>query len=131
MGVAGGLMLLIVGAVLAFAVRAHPGGLNLQLVGWILLLAGLFSIGFTLWRMDATKRRRIVYVRRGRDAPVSYRRTGIGERVTQPSGREAAVREVVTEESAFDPRVTGEPVVEPVVDEIEERGPGLGEPPIL
>ena len=63
MGIAGGLLLIIIGAVLAFAVRVDLGSLNIQAVGWIVLLAGLFSLGLTLWRMNAT-RRRAVYVRR-------------------------------------------------------------------
>lgn len=63
MGIAGGLLLIIVGAVLAFAVRVDLGSLNIQAVGWIILLAGLFSLGLSLWRMNAT-RRRAVYVRR-------------------------------------------------------------------
>ena len=62
-GIAGGLLLIIIGAVLAFAVRVDMGSLNIQAVGWIVLLAGRFSLGLTLWRMNAT-RRRAVYVRR-------------------------------------------------------------------
>lgn len=122
MGVAGGLLLLIVGAVFAFAVPAHIGSLNLQVVGWILLLAGVFSVGLTLWRMDPTKRRRIVYVRRRRGVPASYRRAEAGERIRQRPGREPVA----------DPGITGEPVVEPVMEEeIEERAAGPGEPPVI
>ena len=36
-----GLALIAVGAILAFAVTAHPSGLNLQAAGWVLILVGL------------------------------------------------------------------------------------------
>lgn len=63
MGITGGLVLIIIGAVLAFAVNVHLWSLNLQTIGWIVLLAGVFSIGFTMWRTNRTKRR-VVDVRR-------------------------------------------------------------------
>lgn len=63
MGIAGGLLLTIIGAVLAFAVHVDTGPVNIQIIGWIVLLGGLFSLGLSLWRMNAT-RRRAVYVRR-------------------------------------------------------------------
>lgn len=63
MGIAGGLLLVIIGAVLAFAVRVDMGALNIQAIGWIVLLGGLFSLSLSLWRMNAT-RRRAVYIRR-------------------------------------------------------------------
>ena len=63
MGIAGGLLLVIIGAVLAFAVRVDAGAVNIQAVGWIVLLGGLFSMGLSLWRMSVT-RRRAVYIRR-------------------------------------------------------------------
>lgn len=63
MGIAGGLLLLIIGAVLAFAVQIDAGAIDIQMIGWIVLLGGLFSLGLSLWRMNAT-RRRAVYVRR-------------------------------------------------------------------
>jgi len=63
MGIAGGLVLIIIGAILAFAVNVHIWSINLQAIGWIILLAGLFSLGFTMWRTSRTKRR-VVDVRR-------------------------------------------------------------------
>lgn len=63
MGIAGGLLLTIIGAVLAFAIHVGTGPVNIQIIGVIVLLGGLFSLGLSLWRMNAT-RRRAVYVRR-------------------------------------------------------------------
>jgi hypothetical protein len=41
MKTATGLALIAVGAILAFAVTGHPGWLNVQVVGWVLILVGL------------------------------------------------------------------------------------------
>ena len=41
MKTATGLALIAVGAILAFAVTGHPGWLNVQAVGWVLMLVGL------------------------------------------------------------------------------------------
>jgi hypothetical protein len=41
MKTASGLALIAVGAILAFAVTGHPGWLNVQVVGWVLILVGL------------------------------------------------------------------------------------------
>jgi hypothetical protein len=62
-GIAGGLLLVIIGAVLAFAVQVDTGPVDIQVIGWIVLLGGLFSLGLSLWRMNATRRRE-VYIRR-------------------------------------------------------------------
>lgn len=60
MGIAGGLLLVIIGAVLAFAVHADLGAVDIQVIGWIVLLGGLFSLGLSLWRMNATRRREVL-----------------------------------------------------------------------
>jgi hypothetical protein len=40
MGIGVGILLMVVGAILTFAVNATVDGLNLDVVGWILMLAG-------------------------------------------------------------------------------------------
>jgi Domain of unknown function (DUF6458) len=40
MTIAGGILLIVVGAVLAFATNVHVQGVNLDMVGWILMIAG-------------------------------------------------------------------------------------------
>jgi len=39
-----GITLVVVGAILAFAVRADPSGIDVQTVGWILLITGVCLI---------------------------------------------------------------------------------------
>ncbi len=63
MKTATGLMLIAIGAILAFAVHAHLRVLNLQVVGWIIILTGLAGI-FVPRRGYGWLRRRVV-VRRG------------------------------------------------------------------
>ena len=41
MKTATGLALVAIGAILAFAVTGHPGWLNVQAAGWVLMLVGL------------------------------------------------------------------------------------------
>ncbi|BFU48098.1 DUF6458 family protein [Krasilnikovia sp. MM14-A1004] len=78
MGIGGSIFLLALGAILAFAVNANFSGLDLNVVGWVLMAAGLVGLIITIWFWNS--RRRAVVVSRGRpgvvgDAPVAeYRR---------------------------------------------------------
>ncbi|HUC57601.1 MAG TPA: DUF6458 family protein [Streptosporangiaceae bacterium] len=65
------LSVIAVGAIFAFAITASPGFLNLQVVGWILMLTGAAGLLLTL-RKQSWLRRRIV-VRR--PAPKAKART--------------------------------------------------------
>jgi len=63
MKTATGLTLVAIGAILAFAVRGHPGFLNIQVVGWIIILTGIAGM-FIPRRGYGWLRRRMV-LRRG------------------------------------------------------------------
>jgi hypothetical protein len=49
MGIGVGIFLIVVGAVLTFAVDATVAGLNLDVVGWILMLAGVGGLVLCLY----------------------------------------------------------------------------------
>jgi uncharacterized membrane protein len=49
MGIGGSIFLLALGAILAFAVNAHISGLDINVVGYVLMLAGLVGLIITLW----------------------------------------------------------------------------------
>ena len=49
MGIGGGIFLVALGAILAFAVHAKISWLDLHVVGWVLMLAGAAVIGLTIW----------------------------------------------------------------------------------
>lgn len=68
MKTATGLTLVAIGAILAFAVHAHLRVLNLNVVGWVVILTGL--IGFFVPRTGYGWLRRRILVRRGPRGPV-------------------------------------------------------------
>jgi hypothetical protein len=61
MGIGGSIALLVIGAILAFAVKDTDlgGWLDVNVVGWVLILAGLAMLVITLWVWNS-RRRRIV-----------------------------------------------------------------------
>jgi hypothetical protein len=46
MGIGVGIFLIVVGAILTFAVDATVSGLDIKVVGWVLMLAGAASLVF-------------------------------------------------------------------------------------
>ncbi|GLU45759.1 hypothetical protein [Nocardiopsis ansamitocini] len=53
MGIAGSLLFIALGAILAFAIEIESAGvLNINTIGWILMLVGLIGLGlqFITWR---------------------------------------------------------------------------------
>jgi hypothetical protein len=79
MKTATGLTLIAVGAVLAFAVNGHPWFLNLQIVGWILMIIGV--IGMVIPRRGYGWLRRQMVVRR---TPEGRRALGAQEKRYPP-----------------------------------------------
>lgn len=59
MGVGGGIALIVVGAILSFALTVNLSGINIHVVGVILMLAGVASIALDL-AIFAPRRRRVV-----------------------------------------------------------------------
>ncbi|MDT4995418.1 MAG: hypothetical protein QOH97_5310 [Actinoplanes sp.] len=56
MGIGGSIFLLALGAILAFAVNAHISGLDINIVGYVLMLAGLIGLILTIWFWNARRR---------------------------------------------------------------------------
>jgi uncharacterized protein DUF6458 len=63
MRTATGLFLIALGAILAFAVQGHPSWLNIQVVGWVIILTGIAGMAIPR-RASGWLRRRMV-LRRG------------------------------------------------------------------
>jgi hypothetical protein len=58
MGIGGSIFLIAVGAIVAFGVRdQNLGALDLNVIGWVLMLAGLAGLVITLWVWNSRKRR--------------------------------------------------------------------------
>jgi hypothetical protein len=66
MGIGGSIFLLAVGAILAWAVHAQVGWLDLRVVGYVLMLAGLTGLILTIWFWSSRRRIRTVPVERER-----------------------------------------------------------------
>jgi cyanate permease len=56
MGIGGGIFLIALGAILAFAIRANVDWIDLRAVGWILILAGLAVLVLTIWFWQQRRR---------------------------------------------------------------------------
>lgn len=82
MSIGGGIFLIVIGAILRFALRVTPSWIDLQLVGEILIVAGIIVviIGIVL---TVRKRRTSVVTRSGVD-PVTGERIDTTERDDRP-----------------------------------------------
>ena len=56
MGIGGSIFLIAVGAILAFAVNWHVSGLDLNVVGWVLMIVGLVGLIVTVWYWNSRRR---------------------------------------------------------------------------
>jgi hypothetical protein len=56
MGIGGSIFLLALGAILAFAVNAHVSGIDINVVGYVLMLAGLVGLIITIWYWNSRRR---------------------------------------------------------------------------
>jgi len=75
MSIGTGIVLFVIGAILTFALNFETGWLDLDLVGWILMIGG--AVTFIVGLVLMTRRRSAVTTSRSGVDPVS------GERVTQ------------------------------------------------
>jgi hypothetical protein len=102
MGIGTALAFIAIGAILAFATHFHVSGVDVQMIGWILIVVGLAMLIITLAYTRPRRRRTVVQdvdVVDGAPQPGAYVR-----QVEEPA---------VTEQP-----VAGEPVIDqPVVDE--------------
>src|SRR5215472_9434641 len=117
MKTATGLVAIAIGAVFAFAVNGHPWFLNLQVVGWIIILLGV--AGLILPRRGYGWLRRQVVLRRGPDGrPVTFRRRTAAPYALGPSANARVVYETVPGDiTAEQPPVVGEEIVEEYLPE--------------
>jgi hypothetical protein len=60
MGIGGSIFLLALGAILAFAVNAHISGIDINVVGWVLMAAGLVGLIITVWYWNSRRRSTVV-----------------------------------------------------------------------
>ncbi|GAA1821324.1 hypothetical protein HC028_11430 [Planosporangium flavigriseum] len=68
MGIGGSILLIVIGAILTFALNVQLGAVNLDLVGWIMMAAGLLGLIITTY-IWSSRRRTVVS-----EGPAGYRR---------------------------------------------------------
>lgn len=56
MGIGGSIFLIALGAIFAFAVEFDVGWLDINVVGWVLMLAGAFGLILTIWFWQSRRR---------------------------------------------------------------------------
>ncbi|MFU8854581.1 DUF6458 family protein [Micromonospora sp. SL1-18] len=78
MGIGTSIFLIAVGAILTFALDANIGGVNLDIVGWILMAAG--ALGLIMTALIWGRRSEVVTTAE----PVEYRRVEERRDVTPP-----------------------------------------------
>jgi Domain of unknown function (DUF6458) len=73
MTIAGGILLIVVGAILTFATNIHVEGVSLDVVGWILMIAGLAGLVLSFFQeaiwTERAKRRDVALAEERRDVP--------------------------------------------------------------
>ena len=100
MRTATGLFLIALGAILAFAVQGHPSWLNIQVVGWVIMLTGV--AGMAIPRRGYGWLRRRIVLRRG------------------PGGRPVVDR---VEEKRYPPYIMLNPGADGIAEEVPEAHP--------
>jgi hypothetical protein len=81
MGIGFSIFLLAVGAILALAVQATIAGLDIHVVGWILMAAGVLGLVLTMVVFAPRRRRTVVQTRRV-DAGLAGGSTGLPPQTT-------------------------------------------------
>lgn len=56
MGIGGSIFLIALGAIFAFALEFDLGWIDINVVGWVLMLAGVFGLILTLWFWQSRRR---------------------------------------------------------------------------
>ena len=73
MTIAGGILLIVVGAILTFATNVHVEGVSLDVVGWILMIAGAAGLVLSFFQeaiwTERAKRREAVIGEERREPP--------------------------------------------------------------
>jgi hypothetical protein len=59
MGIGASIFMIAVGAIIAFALDVRVGWLDLDVVGWVLMLAGVFGLLLTFGMFSSSRRRAV------------------------------------------------------------------------
>lgn len=102
MGIGAGILLIAVGAILAFATNWHVSGIDLHAVGWVLMVVGV--LGLVLFFSFWNNRRRPGAPAVVTERPLAAERPVVSERVERPIATE---RRTTTYRDVGDPPPPG------------------------
>lgn len=108
MGIGTALAFIALGAILAFATHFHVSGIDVQMIGWILIVVGIAMLIITLAYTRPRRRRAVVQnvdVVDGEPQPGAYMRQAGEPVVEQPVVDEPVVEQPVVEQPVAEPRV--------------------------
>jgi len=88
MGIGGSIFLLALGAILAFAVNAEISGIDINVVGYVLMLAGLVGLVVTIWYWNSRRRPTVVEHRPVVRTEPAYRKGEVVEEYRETTRRE-------------------------------------------
>jgi len=88
MGIGGSIFLLALGAILAFAVNADISGLDINIVGYVLMLAGLVGLVITIWYWNSRRRPAVVQPQRVVTDDPAYRDGEVVQEYRETSRRQ-------------------------------------------
>jgi hypothetical protein len=88
MGIGGSIFLLALGAILAFAVNADISGLDINVVGYVLMLAGLIGLAITLWFWNSRRRPAVVQREQVMNNDPAYRNGEVVQEYRETTRRE-------------------------------------------
>ena len=88
MGIGGSIFLLALGAILAFAVNADISGLDINVVGYVLMLAGLIGLVVTIWFWNSRRRPAVVETQRPVVNDPAYREGEVVQEYRETSRRQ-------------------------------------------
>ncbi|WP_019633676.1 DUF6458 family protein [Actinomadura atramentaria] len=137
MGIGVSLAFMAIGAILAFAIRFDLSGINIHLVGAILILVGIASMVFTFaYTRPRRRAAQIVEVEPGPGGDTVFREERVVERPVSEVPTERVVERPVVEQPTVAEPVAERPVVErPAARRSPRRGgirsqtPGVGNDP--
>lgn len=76
MTIAGAILLIVIGAILTFATNVHVQGVDLDIVGWILMIGGAAGLILSLFQeaiwSERTRRREVAAEEERREPPPRY-----------------------------------------------------------
>ncbi len=88
MGIGGSIFLLALGAILAFAVNADISGLDINVVGYVLMLAGLIGLVITIWYWNSRRRPAVVQRQPAATHDPAYREGEVVQEYRETTRRE-------------------------------------------